>query len=106
MAQNSISKPLWSKSESFSAKMTYSDKDDIHFSLYDKNMNVLKADSLRGDCSIKFPHEIDIPLTIKKVDDHTLVATLKDFNGYIKFIQCELYVQYRQTKLSFIFTNK
>ena len=105
IAQNVETKIIWAKADSLNAKMTTSDKDDIYFNFYDKKMNKIIIDSISGDCKMIFLHGVDISLTTKKIDSHTLQTTLEDFNGYIKFVRCELNILYYHSKIKFVFIN-
>ncbi len=91
--------------DSLNAEMITTQGDDIVFCLYDNRMSKIKLDSIFGDCLLKF-HYARIPIKIHKIDDYHLGGTLPDFNGYIKFIRCELNVTFNKKNKQFVFINQ
>ncbi|MDX2189340.1 MAG: hypothetical protein SFY32_05720 [Bacteroidota bacterium] len=106
MAQDTFDKVLWAEIDSLNFKMEMSEFDDIFFHVFDKRMNKIKIDSILGNGNLHFKHEINVPLKLDKVDEYTLKTSLKNFRDYIKFLDCELTINYRGNLKKIVFVNK
>ena len=106
IAQINSNKVLWAKSDTLNAKMTISQGDEIYFSVSDNQMNVIRIDSISGDCNLNFKLDIRIPLKLEKYNNYAFKTSLENLHGYIKFKNCELAIKYRGSLKKFVFVNR
>lgn len=107
IAQNETDKKiLKASSDSIHADMIITNSDDIIFILYDQNNKKIKLDSISGTSEFVFHYDMRLPVQVRKLDIHRIVATVEDFNGYIRFIKCELTLLLNKNKLKLVFINK
>lgn len=98
-------KSLTCNADSLQAKMFISQSDDIRFCIYDYQMNLVKIDTIIGNCMLVFPPEINVELQLYQINKFSFKCTLIDFKGYRKFNRCMLNIAVNKKRHQFLFKN-